>query len=36
MISFNCVGSTDEHSWSESRKNDLCWNGPTLLALSPV
>jgi hypothetical protein len=20
MISFNCVGSTDEHSWSESRK----------------
>jgi hypothetical protein len=20
MISLNCVGSTDEHSWSESRK----------------
>jgi hypothetical protein len=20
MISFNCVGSTDEHSWSKSRK----------------
>jgi hypothetical protein len=20
MISLNCVGSTDEHNWSESRK----------------
>jgi hypothetical protein len=36
MIFFNCIGSTDEHSWSESRKNALCWNGPTLSALSPV
>jgi hypothetical protein len=36
MISLKYIGLTDEHSWLESRKNALCWNGPTLSALSPV
>jgi hypothetical protein len=36
MISLKYIGLTDEHCWLESRKNALCWNGPTLLALSPV
>jgi hypothetical protein len=32
MIYLNYVGSTDEHSSSESRKNALCWNVSTLSA----
>jgi hypothetical protein len=36
MISLKYIGLTDEHWWLESIKNDLCWNGLTLSALSPV
>jgi hypothetical protein len=36
MISLKYIGLTNEHCWLESRKNALCWNGSTLLALSPV
>jgi hypothetical protein len=36
MISLKYIGLTDEHCWLEPRKNALCWNGPTLSALSPV
>jgi hypothetical protein len=36
MISLKYIGLTNEHCWLESRKNALCWNGPTLSVLSSV